>query len=101
LAKSDYEDSTVEELRDELRDRDLPVSGTKDELVARLVEDDKPKPQGQRQQRQIFAGGHAIMVDVDPPTPDPIVTCSICGVPEGECVHADPDHGLTWAVEGD
>lgn len=29
-------DRTVDELRDELRARDLPVSGTKDELIARL-----------------------------------------------------------------
>lgn len=37
---TDYEDQTVENLRDELRDRDLRVSGSKDDLVARLVEDD-------------------------------------------------------------
>lgn len=35
-----YEANTVEELREELRARDLPVSGHKDELVARLEEDD-------------------------------------------------------------
>lgn len=34
------EDMTVEELRDELRDHDLKVSGTKDELIARLEEHD-------------------------------------------------------------
>lgn len=38
--EADYEDLTVAELQDRLRDRDLPVSGTKDELIARLVEDD-------------------------------------------------------------
>jgi cytoskeletal protein CcmA (bactofilin family) len=32
---------TVKELREELRQRDLPVSGTKDELVERLREDDE------------------------------------------------------------
>lgn len=35
-----YEANTVEELREELRARDLPTSGHKDELVARLEEDD-------------------------------------------------------------
>lgn len=33
---TDREDLTVDELRDELRERDLKVSGTKDELIARL-----------------------------------------------------------------
>lgn len=37
---SDYEDRTVEELRDDLRERDLRVSGSKEELIARLQEDD-------------------------------------------------------------
>lgn len=37
---SDYQDLTAEELKDKLRSRDLPVSGNKDELVARLEEDD-------------------------------------------------------------
>lgn len=32
------DERTVDELKDELRARDLPVSGTKDELVARLNE---------------------------------------------------------------
>ena len=35
-----YEDLNKEELQDELRERELPVSGTKDELIARLEEDD-------------------------------------------------------------
>jgi hypothetical protein len=35
-----YEDQTKEELQEELRERDLKVSGTKDELVERLEEDD-------------------------------------------------------------
>ncbi len=37
---SDYEELTAEELRDILRDRDLPVNGRKSELVARLQDDD-------------------------------------------------------------
>lgn len=37
---TDYEDQTVEELRDQLRDRDLRTSGPKAELVERLEEDD-------------------------------------------------------------
>jgi hypothetical protein len=36
-----YEDYTVEELKDVLRERELMVSGTKDELIARLEEDDE------------------------------------------------------------
>lgn len=36
----DYNAFTVEELRAELADRDLPVSGNKPELVKRLAEDD-------------------------------------------------------------
>ena len=36
-----WADKTVEELKDELRDRDLAVSGAKDDLIARLVEDDE------------------------------------------------------------
>jgi hypothetical protein len=35
----DYEDWTVEKLQEELRNRDLPVSGKKEELIARLRED--------------------------------------------------------------
>lgn len=36
----DYSDMTVDELQDELRERDLPVSGNKDELIQRLQEAD-------------------------------------------------------------
>ncbi len=35
---TEYDDHTVKELREELRRRDLPVSGTKQELIERLVE---------------------------------------------------------------
>jgi hypothetical protein len=38
---ADYSDLTLDELKDKLRDRDLPVSGNKDELIARLEEDDE------------------------------------------------------------
>lgn len=38
-AEGSLEDKTVDELKDLLRERDLPVSGNKDELVARLSED--------------------------------------------------------------
>lgn len=37
----DYQNFTVAQLSDELKDRGLPVSGTKDELIARLVADDE------------------------------------------------------------
>lgn len=36
-----YEDMTVERLKEILHERELPVSGTKAELIARLVEDDE------------------------------------------------------------
>lgn len=39
--EGDYDDHTVEELQNELRRRDLPVSGTKPELVERLTENDE------------------------------------------------------------
>lgn len=35
-----YEEMTVEQLKDELRNRELPTSGSKSDLVARLEEDD-------------------------------------------------------------
>jgi hypothetical protein len=99
------EGQTVEELKDKLRDRDQPVSGTKDELVERLVEGDEDEEkdasalQGYREQREVLAGGHVIKVDVDPPTPDPIDTCSICGAEVGTCIHTDEDHtGVAWAI---
>lgn len=38
--ESDYDDMSIEELKTILRARDLPVSGNKDELIARLEEDD-------------------------------------------------------------
>lgn len=40
-SKSDYQDHSLDELKDFLRERDLQVSGTKDELVDRLVKADK------------------------------------------------------------
>jgi hypothetical protein len=36
-----YEDKTRDELRDELKERDLPVSGSKEDLIARLEEADE------------------------------------------------------------
>lgn len=41
-----YEDQTKEELQEELRDRDLKVSGTKEELIERLEEDDTTSDSG-------------------------------------------------------
>lgn len=38
MSTTDQDERTVEELRDELRDRDLKVSGTKEELIARLAD---------------------------------------------------------------
>lgn len=43
-AKADgYDEMNVDELKDELRDRELTVGGNKDELIARLREADKAK----------------------------------------------------------
>lgn len=47
-----YEANTVEELRDELRARNLPVSGHKDELIARLEEDDAAQEGGEEVEEQ-------------------------------------------------
>lgn len=44
---AEYEDMTKDELQAELEDRDLPVSGNKDELVARLELDDAEKETGE------------------------------------------------------
>lgn len=41
-----YSTKTKDELKDELGSRGLPVSGTKEELVARLEEDDAGKQAG-------------------------------------------------------
>lgn len=41
MATDEIRDYTVKELREELRDRDLPVSGTKDELIERLRDSDE------------------------------------------------------------
>lgn len=38
------EERTKEELQEELRERDLPVSGTKEELIDRLRQDDEERP---------------------------------------------------------
>lgn len=43
-APAAYADRTVEDLRDLCRARDLPVGGTKAELVARLDDHDNPAP---------------------------------------------------------
>lgn len=90
------ESQTKDELAEELRDREQPVSGTKDELVDRIVGEETPEPTRQRAQREVEAGGHTILVDEDPPTPDEITTCSICG--GDDCVHLQPDYGQTWAT---
>lgn len=41
---SDHHDLTVDELRDQLRERGLKVSGSKDELVERLADHDRVEP---------------------------------------------------------
>jgi hypothetical protein len=41
-----YDDRNKDELKEELRERDLPVSGTKDELIERLEQDDQGRDEG-------------------------------------------------------
>ena len=42
--EEDGEDKrTIDQLKESLRERDLPVSGNRDELIARLMEDDQPE----------------------------------------------------------
>lgn len=41
MPDQEVQDFTVKELREELRERDLPVSGTKDELIERLRDADR------------------------------------------------------------
>lgn len=120
--RAGYEALTVPKLQQELRDRTLDDSGLKGDLVDRLVADDEdkmddlldeamstePEPEpdepeatelrGQREQREVHAGGHTILVDVDPPTPEAMDNCSVCGAKAGECVHSQVDYGRTWDV---
>jgi len=113
MAVVDYESLTVLQLRDELEGRGLDTGGNKPALVDRLEADDDlkaetdqtsglapesgPEPKGLREQREIEVGGHRVMVDVDPSSPDEVVMCSVCGA-DGGCVHVDPGHGQTWTV---
>lgn len=48
---TDYSSKTVVELQDELRSRGLPTSGVKDELIARLQEDDAKLAAGETQEQ--------------------------------------------------
>lgn len=114
-----YSDLTIFELRDELRSRGLPVSGSKDELVARLAEAEEhsdvevevdahqseedevevkveEKVDGGR--IMVRAGGFVAMADPPPPTPAPIEICSVCGRNPHECSHGEPS-GWTVAPE--
>lgn len=75
----------------EVRDR---AAGSGDPLDA----NEKGEIMGARAQREVSAGGHTVLVDVEPDTPAPMDACSICGAPYGECVHTDQDHGKTWAI---
>lgn len=43
---AEYEEQTIPDLQEELRARGLPVSGNKDELVARLEDDDATEAAG-------------------------------------------------------
>lgn len=59
---SKYEDKTVEELQDDLRDRDLKVSGTKDELIARLEEADA----GQSKTEKVLEEPESVAEEANP-----------------------------------
>lgn len=49
LGPDDYEDATNAELRDELRARGLPTSGSKSELLERLEDDDEESEGGEEE----------------------------------------------------
>lgn len=114
MDRSEYETMTVLELRDALSARSLPVYGSKAELVDRLAEadnedravaarpvgSDKPPTGRVPARREVHAGGHVIVADVEPETPAPIVTCSVCGMPDGDCVHSGKgDTNPGWTTE--
>lgn len=118
-----YEEWTIVELRDELRSRGLPVSGSKEELMVRLAEDetvdelkedlrDADLPvSGTKDELvervtgvasdhgkvEVHAGGHVIMADPVAPTPPPIEQCSVCGRDPATCPHGNAPAG--WSVE--
>lgn len=48
--------------------------------------------------RVVEVGGHRMVTDVAPPTPEPITICGVCGDRSGECVHMDPNHGRGWVL---
>jgi hypothetical protein len=57
-----YEDKTRDELRDELKERDLPVSGSKEDLIARLEEADEEDEDG-RDEDTGGSGGSSSQAD--------------------------------------
>jgi hypothetical protein len=57
--------------------------------------DEEPKKRASRKVK-VHAGGHVILADPPPPTPDPIEQCSVCGQNPSECPHGDVGG---WAVE--
>ncbi len=120
-----YAELTIVELRDELRSRGLPVSGSKEELMVRLAEAETvdelkedlreadlpvsgPKdelvervtgvPTADSGKVEVRAGGFVAMADPPPPTPPPIDICSVCGRNPHECSHSEPS-GWTVAPE--
>lgn len=119
-----YAELTIVELREELRSRGLPVSGSKDDLMVRLAEAetvaelkedlreaDLPVsgPKDEFVERvtgvpadsgkvEVRAGGFVTLTDPPPPTPAPIDICSVCGRNPHECSHGEPS-GWTVAPE--
>jgi SAP domain len=73
-SRQDYEDHTVDELQDFLRERELAVSGTKSELVDRLVEDDEAEAsESSEASESVPAEDPTQLPDSDPATAQPLV----------------------------
>ena len=76
VAPLDYDSMTVEELKALLRARALPVTGTKAELIARLIEADTPSEEA---------------VEVDEVAPSEEAAASDDGVSENNAENSRPD----------
>jgi len=79
VAEPTYESMTVEELKALLRARTLPVTGTKAELIARLIEADAPSDEA---------------VEVDEAVPSEEAAAGDDGVSENDAENSRPDEPL-------
>lgn len=110
MDRSDYEDMTVLDLRDQLSARGLVVYGSKAELVDRLVEadehqtvespvDEPSHDDHGSEPARVHAGGYVSVTAGVAPAPDPIDTCSVHGavLVDGVCPR-DGHEGHGWTV---